>query len=112
MTIEITNLWNIFSCPYEPGLTQPLPHLLSSTVPRIAALSGDYCTDPDANAEALIVENADSDTLKELLTYYTGDCTTDNEVVDIIIASQTVAIPIIQETLPILYQAGPPNINR
>ena len=72
----------------------------------VAALSGDFCTDPDSNVDTLIAENSNDETLRSLLTYYTGDCTTENFAIDAVIAAQETAIPVIQETLPLLFSAS------
>ncbi|CAM9421985.1 unnamed protein product [Laminaria digitata] len=69
----------------------------------LSALSGDFCTDPDTNVETLIAESSNDETLRSLLTYYTGDCTSENFAVDAILGAQETALPIIQETLPVLY---------
>ncbi|CAN0416759.1 unnamed protein product, partial [Laminaria digitata] len=76
----------------------------------VPALSGDFCTDPDTNVETLIAENSNDETLRNLLTYYTGDCTADNFAIDAVIAAQETAIPVIQEALPLLYSASASSI--
>ncbi|CAM9803134.1 unnamed protein product [Ectocarpus sp. 12 AP-2014] len=69
----------------------------------LSALTGDFCIDPDANANELITDNTDGE-IADLITYYTGDCTSENVAVDAIIAAQVVAVPIIQSVVPTLYQ--------
>ncbi|CAM9899295.1 unnamed protein product, partial [Ectocarpus fasciculatus] len=69
----------------------------------LSALTGDFCIDPDANANDLITDNADGE-IADLITYYTGDCTSENVAVDAIIAAQEVAVPIIQSVVPTLFQ--------
>ncbi|CAN0314917.1 unnamed protein product [Ectocarpus sp. 6 AP-2014] len=69
----------------------------------LSALTGDFCIDPDTNANDLITENTEGD-IADLITYYTGDCTSENVAVDAIIAAQEVAVPIIQSVVPTLYQ--------
>lgn len=65
-------------------------------------MTGDFCIDPDTNANELITDNTDGD-IADLITYYTGDCTSENVAVDAIIAAQELAVPIIQSFVPTLY---------
>eukprot|EP00752_Nemacystus_decipiens_P005381 g4879.t1 len=78
--------------------------LCAASAVTLSALSGDFCIDPDTNADTLITESSDSEQLTQLIQYYTGDCTTENEAVDAIIAAQEVAVPVIQEVGELLVQ--------
>lgn len=69
---------------------------------RFAALSGDFCIEADQNAYDLIINSNSNEMQQQLLLYYTGDCTTDNTIVDTIIASQTTAMEIIEMAMPVL----------
>ena len=104
-----------YPIPYHPTRSHlnlvsphPLSHIpfhpmyLESNNKPVPALSGDFCTDPDTNVETLIAESSDDETLRSLLTYYTGDCTSENFAIDAIIAAQETAIPAIQEALTLL----------
>lgn len=44
--------------------------------------------------------------VQEILLYYTGDCTTDNTIVDTIILAQNVALEFIKAALPALSRVS------
>lgn len=75
----------------------------------LPATSGDFCVDPDSSTQTLLVENPDEEkTLAGLVVYYTGDCTSENTLIDVIVAAQEVAIPIIEVVLPTVYEVRAP----
>eukprot|EP00903_Cladosiphon_okamuranus_P012954 g12093.t1 len=78
--------------------------LCAASAVALSALSGDFCIDPDANANDLIVEASDDPQLTQLISYYTGDCSTENEAVDAVISAQEVAVPALQTMVPRLYE--------
>lgn len=84
--------------------------LSAASAVTLSALSGDFCTDPDTNVETLIAKSSDDETLRSLLTYYTGDCTSDNFAIDAVIAAQEAAIPVLQEALPLLFSVSASSI--
>lgn len=71
----------------------------------LPATSGDFCVDPDSSTQTLLVENPDEEeALAELVVYYTGDCTSENILIDVIVAAQEAAKPFIEVVLPTVYE--------
>lgn len=46
----------------------------------------------------------EEESLAELVVYYTGDCTSENILIDVIVAAQEVAKPFIEGVLPAVYE--------
>lgn len=88
----------VSSCP-----PPPLPLSTFAEIHPTPAVSGDFRIDPDAHASDLIAGTSDAEDLLNLVTYYTGDCSTENFAVDAITLAQQVAMPSIQVLLPVLY---------
>ncbi|CAM9794407.1 unnamed protein product [Pylaiella littoralis] len=76
--------------------------LCAAVAVTLSALSGDFCIDPDTHTETLVNDNAEGE-VAALITYYTGDCSTENDVADAVISAQEVVVPAIQSFLPTLF---------
>lgn len=76
--------------------------LSAASAVTLSALSGDFCIEADQNAYDLVMKTESDEMVQEILLYYTGDCTTDNTIVDTIILAQNVALEFIKAALPAL----------
>ena len=98
-----------------PASSCPPPPLPLSTFAEIhptPAVSGDFCIDPDVHASDLIAGTSDAEDLRNLVTYYTGDCSTENFAVDAITLAQQVAMSSIQVLLPVLHGVSGGSVRR
>lgn len=57
------------------------------------------------NVEVLLGDTDDA-SLTDIARYYTGNCSTENVIVDGIIAAQEVSVPAINSTFPTLYNVS------